>query len=100
MQSDDYILAKRHKGKSITQQAIDYKLKQTFKIVFNDITKAHCHVFRHTRAIHILDSGEDIMKVKTILGHSNIVNTLIYLKYSNKAIFDSLNRVNDSVYRF
>ncbi|MHB1546832.1 MAG: tyrosine-type recombinase/integrase, partial [bacterium] len=49
---------------------------------------------RHTRAIHLLDAGMNIMLLKNFLGHANISNTLIYLKYSNKDMVRAIDDAN------
>ncbi len=67
------------------------------KILGKDyLDKAHPHDLRHTLAIHLLDSGMNIMLLKNFLGHSNIVNRLIYLKYSNKDMAEAIDRANGS----
>ena len=40
--------------------------------------RAHPHTLRHSRAIHLLDSGANIVLVSNALGHKNIKSTLIY----------------------
>lgn len=45
-----------------------------------DEERAHPHTFRHSFAVHCVLSGVPILVLKEWLGHSNIQNTLIYLK--------------------
>lgn len=65
---------------------------------FNDINisrdKAHTHTFRHTRAIDMLNSGADLEYVRRLLGHKNIANTAIYLKYASSKFFEKTVELN------
>ncbi len=94
--NNDFIFSKKHNGKPITQQAVSKMMMKHIKYFFGDkyLAYAHPHVFRHSRAINFLDSGMNIVKLKTILGHSSIQNTLIYLKYSNSEILKGINETN------
>ena len=56
--------------------------------------RAHPHTLRHSRAIHLLDSGANIILVSNALGHKNIKSTLIYLKYSNQELDKALELAN------
>lgn len=96
LEKDDYIFSKVNKGASITQQAVSkMMIKHITKILGEKYIKyAHPHVFRHSRAINLLDSGMNIVKLQIILGHSSIQNTLIYLKYSNTEILKGINEAN------
>lgn len=65
---------------------------------FNDINiskdKVHTHTFRHTRAINMLDNGADLEYVRRLLGHKNISNTAIYLKYASSKFFEKTVELN------
>ena len=56
--------------------------------------KAHTHTFRHTRAIDMLNAGADLEYVRRLLGHKNIANTAIYLKYASSKFFEKTVELN------
>ncbi|MHB1663750.1 MAG: tyrosine-type recombinase/integrase [bacterium] len=96
LDDNDFIFAKRTKEPAIARKSISYILKyNTEKLLGKEnLYKAHPHGLRHTRAIHLLDSGMNIMLLKNFLGHANISNTLIYLKYSNKDMAEAVDKAN------
>ncbi len=94
---DDFILSQSSGKQAITRKGISLMFKSyVVKLLGqSNLDKAHPHALRHTRAIHLLDSGMNIMLLKNFLGHSNIVNTLIYLKYSNKDMAEAIDKANN-----
>ena len=96
---DDFILSQRQDRPAITRKGISLMLKSyVLKLLGqSNLDKAHPHALRHTRAVHLLDSGMNIMLLKNFLGHANIVNTLIYLKYSNKDMAEAIDRANNGL---
>jgi len=97
---NDFILAKKSGEKAIARKSLEYLLKYNVSQVLGKeyLDRAHPHALRHTRAIHLLDSGMNIMLLKNFLGHKNITNTLIYLKYSNSDMTAALDKANNFVY--
>lgn len=51
--------------------------------------RIHCHVLRHTYAVHFLNAGGRIPQLQQLLGHSNITTTLHYLKYAHQVYVKS-----------
>ena len=96
---EDFILSQRQGKPAITRKGISLMLKSyVVKLLGqSNLDKAHPHALRHTRAVHLLDSGMNIMLLKNFLGHASISNTLIYLKYSNKDMAEAINRANNGL---
>ena len=94
--NEDYIFTNKSLNKRITIQGINFIVKKEVSRLLGNgyMKKAHPHTFRHSRAIHLLDSGMNIMLLKNFLGHSNISNTLIYLKYSNRDMAEAVDKAN------
>jgi len=99
MKNTDYIFAKKADRKPVTNTAVWLRLQTTVSSVFgeNKLKFAHSHMFRHSRAIHLLSSGVNIVLLQKFLGHSNINSTLIYLKYHNSELFDAIDIANSKM---
>lgn len=54
------------------------------------LSRIHFHTLRHWKATMYYHKTRDIVKVKELLGHVNINNTLIYI-HLEKALFNSEN---------
>ncbi len=96
---EDFILSQRQGKPAITRKGISLMFKSyVVKLLGqSNLDKAHPHALRHTRAVHLLDSGMNIMLLKNFLGHASISNTLIYLKYSNKDMAEAISRANNGL---
>lgn len=40
----------------------------------------HPHMIRHTKALHLLESGVNLIYIRDLLGHVSVTTTEIYLK--------------------
>ncbi|MDR2723944.1 MAG: tyrosine-type recombinase/integrase [Holosporaceae bacterium] len=72
--------------KHITRQRVFQILKQIAAISGVDTTKISPHVLRHAFATHILNNGADLLSVKKMLGHQDIVTTEIYTHVTRKKL--------------
>lgn len=72
-------------GQRITRAGIAYILKKYAQEVWEtspDLLPARVypHILRHSRAMHWLEAGIDLVYIKDLLGHSELLTTEVYAK--------------------
>jgi len=79
-----YIL-KGQKAHQYSQTSINNVLKSIAKKA-GIKRNVHAHIFRHSHASHLLESGIDLRTIQELLGHENFSTTTIYTHVSKKRI--------------
>jgi site-specific recombinase XerD len=87
------------KGNPISRSMLDVLIKKYCKLTSISEDKHHFHVLKHTRAMELINKeGIDLTQVQWLLGHRNIENTMLYLKFTparQKYFFDKIYRDED-----
>jgi len=82
----DYPLFYNSNNRPFTRPGITYILKkylQKAKEAHLDIlfpNRLHPHMIRHTKAMHLLEAGVNLIYIRDLLGHVNVTTTEIYLR--------------------
>ncbi len=90
------------KGEKLTRAGIQYiidKYVSTAHTQHPDLfrNKVTNHCFRHSKAMHLLEAGVNLIYIRDLLGHASVVTTEIYAKTNPKIKEEQLKKHSASV---
>ena len=95
MEDEPLILNRKHE--KLSRDGINYIIsKYVSEIRSNDPNfpeKVHAHGFRHSKAMHMLAAGINIVYIRDFLGHEDISTTMIYSRADNRLKNEAINRL-------
>ena len=59
--------------------------------------RVHPHMLRHSKAMHLLESGVNIVYIRDFLGHSSVTTTEVYARASMKAKREAIEKASAKV---
>ena len=96
-----YPLFSNRNGENLTRAGISHILKK-----YTDQARAKLpdfipetispHCFRHSKAVHMLQAGVNLIYIRDILGHESIVTTEVYAKVDSQAKRNAINNAYKS----
>lgn len=90
------------KGEKLTRAGIQYiidKYVSTARASRPDLFKGRItnHCFRHSKAMHLLEAGVNLIYIRDLLGHTSVVTTEIYAKTNPRIKEEQLKKHSSSV---
>lgn len=96
----DFLITNRYHRK-IDRDGISYIIKKYVDAIRKkDATfpeHVHCHMFRHSKAMHMLEAGINIVYIRDFLGHEDISTTMVYVRADNRLKNDAVNALAPKV---
>lgn len=98
--SQKYLFINRSHN-TLTRAGISCIINKYVKKVNSEETvisiKVHPHTFRHSKAVHLLESGIELIYIRDFLGHSSVKTTEIYARVSTKNKREALEKAYENI---
>lgn len=95
---NDYIFVNKQNAR-YSAEGINYiinKYISRMKAINKDFNKKVTpHTFRHSRAIHLLEKGLNLISIRDLLGHQDITTTQIYARIINDTALQKIMALTD-----
>ena len=97
---DQPLIINRTRGK-ISRDGVNYVIKKYVREIrrtdHSYPDKIHAHGFRHSKAMHMLAAGINIVYIRDFLGHEDISTTMIYSRADNRLKNEAINKLAPQV---
>ena len=98
--SADRPLVVNQKQAKLSRDGVNYIIrKYVHEIQRKDSSfpEIHAHGFRHSKAMHMLEAGINIVYIRDFLGHEDISTTMVYIRADNRLKTEAVNKLAPKV---
>lgn len=98
--SKDQPLVVNQKQEKISRDGVNHIIKkyvQEIRRTDGTFPEIHAHGFRHSKAMHMLAAGINIVYIRDFLGHEDISTTMIYSRADNRLKAEAINKLAPKV---
>lgn len=96
----EFLFMNKSKAK-LSRDGIDYIVKKYASMISTTDksfpTKVHPHMFRHSKAMHMLAAEIPLVYIRDFLGHEDIATTMIYAKADNQLKETAINKLSAKI---
>lgn len=97
---DEYLFVNKSNTK-LSRDGIDYIVKKYSNMMGASDnlfpSKVHPHMFRHSKAMHMLAADIPLVYIRDFLGHEDISTTMIYAKADNRLKEEAINKLASKI---
>lgn len=97
----DHPLIVNRSGQKMNRDGIQYIISKYVNELHSEDNAfpahVHCHQFRHSKAMHMLAAGINIVYIRDFLGHEDISTTMIYSRADNRLKNEAINTLAPKV---
>ena len=95
--NDNYLILNKFNNQ-MNRDGIEYIVDKYTSIIKRNTSlpianKIHPHMFRHSKAVHMLEADIPIVYIRDFLGHSDISTTMIYATINDKLKSEAINKL-------
>ncbi|MFH1710806.1 MAG: tyrosine-type recombinase/integrase [Nanoarchaeota archaeon] len=77
-----------NKGKKYSVRSLQVIVKNSAKLAGLSHKEIHCHTLRHSFATHLIEQGQSVGEVQSLLGHKSPETTMVYLHTSSSQMIN------------
>lgn len=97
----DHPLIVNRKNEGITRDGVNYVIKKYAQEIYRSECSfpkdIHAHGFRHSKAMHMLAAGINIIYIRDFLGHEDISTTMVYSRADNRIKNEAIKKLAPQV---